>query len=437
MPCAPQSVAGKLTPPLRSRLISTRLYLETPPMRAWPLLLLFVTPIRAQTQPHTIAPETTGTVTGHVFCADTNQPARFAKVSLEAIRNAAATSSQLSGPSATSVETTLDGSFALTGVKPGAYYVVVEKEGYVRPRDIFTQKQMDDPSPEMRALIAAALPRVTVEGGHTEQAEVRLERGAAISGTVLYDDGSPASGLEVKILRKDVSGKWVLPAREQDIFRDGTDDRGYFRIAGLLGGEYLVETGLTLTGTKTISSGPDAAGHSVEFAMLDIVSTLPYYGSGTPRKSQATGIKLAPGQELTGQDMMIPISKLHKLTGRVAAGTDAHLVNAATVAVVTREGNEQIATAEISRADGLFHFEFVPDGDYLLRVTNARDVTWEAAAPAATGILLPFPTQDKERVLASYGGAEQPLLLSGDMLDVIVTVPPNTAPTSPTTAAKN
>ena len=45
----------------------------------------------------------------------------------------------------------------------------------------------------MRALIAAALHPVTVEGGHTEQAEVRLERGAAISGTVLYDDGSPAS----------------------------------------------------------------------------------------------------------------------------------------------------------------------------------------------------------------------------------------------------
>jgi hypothetical protein len=134
---------------------------------------------------------------------------------------------------------------------------------------------------------------------------------------------------------------------------------------------------------------------------------------------------------------MIPISKLHKLTGRVAAGTDAHLVNAASVSLVTREGNEQIATAEISRDDGLFHFEFVPEGDYLLRVTNARDVAWETPAPSATGNLLPFPTQDKERVLASYGNVEQPLLLSGDMLDVLVSVPPSTAPSRATSSAQN
>jgi hypothetical protein len=411
-------------------------------MRTWPLLLLLATPLIAQTQPHTTAPESTGSVTGHVFCADTNQPARFAKVSLEALPNATAssassTSTKPSGVPATSVETTLDGSFVLSGVKPGAYYVVVEKEGYVKPRDIFTQKQMDDPSPEMRALVASALPRVTVEGGHTEQAEVRLERGAAISGTVLYDDGSPASGLEVKLLHKDATGKWGQPPREQDLFRDGTDDRGYFRLAGLLSGEYLLEADLRLIGTRNLSTAPDASGRTMEFAMVDIAFALPYYGSGTPRLSKATSIKVAPGQELTGQDMMIPISKLHKLTGRVAAGTDAHLVNAASVSLVTREGNEQIATAEISRDDGLFHFEFVPEGDYLLRVTNARDVAWETPAPSATGNLLPFPTQDKERVLASYGNVEQPLLLSGDMLDVLVSVPPSTAPSRATSSAQN
>jgi hypothetical protein len=411
-------------------------------MHTWPLLLFLTIPALAQS--HTSAPEATGTVTGHVFCADTNQPARFAHVSLETIPDASARpASQNPGPTApsgspvaVSMETTLSGSFTLNQVKPGAYYVIVEKTGYIKPRDIFTQKQIDDPSPEMRALVAAALPRVTVEAGHTEQAEVRLDRGAAISGTILYDDGSPASDLEVKLLHKDATGKWVPLTGEPDIFRDGTDDRGYFRLPSLLGGEYIVEADLRLSAITTLSSAPDNQARTMLFANMDILSTLPFYGSGVPRQSQATSVKLAPGQELTGQDMMLPISKLHKLTGRVAAGADAHAVNAATVALLTRDDQQQIATTDISRDDGLFHFEFVPDGDYILRVTNARDVTWQTLISISTNPIN-FPPADKENITASYGNVDQPLLLNGDVLDVTVTVPPNAAPAPTGSASPN
>lgn len=404
-------------------------------MRTWPLLLLLAAPALAQTHTAT-APEPTGAVSGHVYCGDTNQPARFAHVSLEAIPDAsvASTSTKPSAHSnaATSVETSLDGSYTLSGVRPGSYYVIVELTGYIKPRDIFTKEQIADPAPAMRALVAAALPHVTVESGHTEQAEVRLDRGAAISGTILYDDGSPASDIEVKLLHKDATGKWVPLNGDADIFRDGTDDRGYFRLAGLLGGEYLVEADLRLTGTKNVSTVADANGHSVDFAMMNILSMLPFYGNGTPRKSRAASIKLAPGQELPGQDMTLPLAKLHKLSGRVAAGNDAHIVNAATVALVTRDDNQQIATTDITRDDdGVFRFEFVPEDDYLLRITNARDVTWEAPAPVPASGLVLFPPADKEHVIASYGNVDQPLLLSGDRLDVVATVPPSTAPTAP------
>ena len=417
---------------------------ETPPSRTRPLLLLtaalaLTTASRAQSP--TRPPEPTGSVTGHVFCSDTNQPARFAHVSLEAVPTASTTptsSNPSSKPSSdpvsgNSVETTLDGSFTLTKVKPGTYYVVVEKEGYVKPRDIFTKKQIEDPSPDMRALIASALPRVTVESGHTDQAEVRLERGAAISGTILYDDGSPASELNIQLLHKDASGKWA-PIQNSTHFnlRTQTDDRGIFRLASLLGDEYKVEADLTLSQSKTVTN-TGADGQVMQFVMQSDFFTLHFYGAGTPRIDEAKPIKLLAGQELTGQDMMLPISKLHKLTGRVVAGADAHLVNAADVALITRDDNKQLATSEISRDDGLFHFEFVPDGDYILRVTNARDVVWEAPPPSSTPMAMPFPPQDKQRVLASYGGVDQPLILSGEMLGVIATVPPDAKP-SPTSS---
>lgn len=395
---------------------------ETPHMRICPLLLLTAAIGLAQT--HTSAPEPTGTVTGRVFCADTNGPARFAHVSLEAIPDLSNSPSKNSpkpnsGPISlsralvtTSVETTLDGSFTLTKVKPGAYYVSVEKEGYVMPRDIFTNKQIEDPSPGMRALSASALPRIVVESGHIEQAQVRLERGAAISGTIFYDDGSSASGLEVKLLHKDTGGKWV-PLENASL--TGTDDRGVFRIASLLGDEYMVEADLVLSHSKTYSNGPDPEG----------LVTLPFYGNGTARQSQATSVKLLDGQEITGQDMVLPIPKLHKLTGRVAAGPDAHIVNAAAVALIARDDNQQLATADISSDDGLFEFEFVPEGNYILRVTNARDAAWDTLISISSNPIH-FPPSDKERVLASYGNVDQPLILSGDMLDVIVTVPPKT-----------
>ena len=409
--------------------------------------LLLATAATAQTHsaptPSPTTPEQTGSVTGHVFCADTNQPARFAKVSLEAIADppssAPAASSSAAPtakptfkpPAGSNVETTLDGSFTLTKVKPGDYYVVVQKQGYVKPRDMFTQKEIDDPTPAMRALVEQALPRVHVDANQTEHSEVRLERGAAISGTILYDDGSPAAELSVQLLHKDATGKWVALASSGNFtpgYATSTDDRGFFRMASLLSGEYMIEATLSLTDSK-ITSSQMPGGETMMFNTQLFRFSLPFYGSGTARIADAAAIKIRAGQELPGADMTIPLSKLHKLTGRVIAGRDGHVVNAASLSLVTRDDNKELASSDISREDGLFHFEFVPEGDYVLKVSNARDSVWEPATPPHNPS--PFPQSDKERVLQAYGNTEVPILLSGDMLDAIATVPPDAKPSTP------
>jgi len=401
--------------------------------------LLLATAATAQTHNAT-TPEQTGSVAGHVFCADTNQPARFAKVSLEAIADppsstpaaspsAASTPKPASKPPAGSnVETTLDGGFTLTKVKPGDYYVVVQKQGYVKPRDMFTQKEIDDPTPAMRALVEQALPRVHVDANQTEHAEVRLDRGAAVSGTILYDDGSPAAELSVQLLHKDATGKWVALISSGNFtpgYATTTDDRGFFRMASLLSGEYMIEATLSLADSK-VTSTQMPGGETMMFDTQTFRFSLPFYGSGTARIANAAAIKVRAGQELPGADMTIPLSKLHKLTGRVIVGRDGHVANAASLSLVTRDDNKELASSDISREDGLFHFEFVPEGDYVLKVSNARDSVWEPATPPHNASL--FPQPDKERVLQSYGGTELPILLSGDMLDAIATVPPDAKP---------
>jgi hypothetical protein len=404
------------------------------------IAVLVVALAAASAQTHTPSPspaavvaEATGSVTGRVFCGDTNQPARFAHVSLEAIRDPAAPAALSSASPApatsvggiTSVETTIDGSFTLTKVKPGAYYVIVSKQGYVSPRAMFTQKEITDPSPDMRSIIDHALPRVQVENNQTEHAEVRLERGGAVSGAILYDDGSPAGELSVQLLHKDATGKWVPIGNTFGIRSGGwanTDDRGQFRFASLLPDDYIVQATLSLSDTKE-SSIPGPGGHSMQLSMAMIRFSLPFYGSGVTRLADAKSFTLAAGQELTGQDMTLPIARLHRLTGRVVAGANGHVVNAANVALIQGDDKKEFATADISREDGLFHFDFVPDGDYTLRITSARDVVWEAERPAPNAPLSPFPAQDKERVIETYGGVDQPLILRGDMLGITATVP--------------
>ena len=409
--------------------------------------LLLATTATAQTHSATISssttPEQTGSVTGHVFCADTNQPARFAKVSLEPIIDPSPSTPAASPsaaptpkpafkpPAGSNVETTLDGGFTLTKVKPGDYYVVVQKQGYVKPRDMFTLKEIDDPTPAMRALVEQALPHVRIEANQTEHAEVRLERGAAISGTILYDDGSPAAELSVQLLHKDATGKWVALTSSGSFtpgYATTTDDRGFFRMASLLSGEYMIEATLALADTK-ITSSQMPGGATMMFDTQTVRFSLPFYGSGTARIADAAAIKVRAGQELPGADMIIPLSKLHKLNGRVIAGRDGHVVNAASLSLVNRDDNKQLASSDISREDGLFHFEFVPEGDYILKVSNARDSVWEPATPPNNAS--PFPQSDKERVLQAYGNTELPIILSGDMLDAIATVPPDAKPSAP------
>lgn len=100
-------------------------------MRLWPLLLS-VLALTATAQ--NSAKPGTGTVTGHVYCADTNAPARMAQVQLETVRDAEQRSAihpqpSYNLPAGGIVQTALDGSFVIPKVPPGSYYVVATAAG--------------------------------------------------------------------------------------------------------------------------------------------------------------------------------------------------------------------------------------------------------------------------------------------------------------------
>lgn len=384
-------------------------------------------PTPSQLQPN-------GTITGHVFCADTSRPARFARVSLQPVSdpnkakpNYAPLSSTKAAPETTmlnsSVDTALDGSFTLTHVKPGHYYVIVRKDGYINPAAMFSGKELANPTDQIRALMDEVLPRIQLEQDATAHAEIQLQRGAAVSGTVLYDDGTPASAMYIRLLHKDQNGKWAA-LKSNSMYYDpriSTDDRGRYRLASLLPDTYLLQADMNLAEVQNVRL-TDSAGSTSESGIENFRSSISFFGEGTPHQSQAAGFTLRSGEERTGQDMTLPIGKLHRLTGRVATGPNGHLVNAASIELFDGVEKQSISSTDIRREDGLFQFEFVPEGNYTLRVRKARDVTWEPsdAKPGTWDAVL---QPDKEHLIQAYGDAEIPLSLTGDMLGITINVP--------------
>jgi hypothetical protein len=117
--------------------------------------LLLTAAAHAQTAiitPGTPISESNGIVTGRVFCSDTGRPARFANVSLMPVTDPNKAKLDKAGLNAstkpaapfssitTAVDTNLDGSYTLTHVAPGTYYVIVRKDGYINPVSMFSKK---------------------------------------------------------------------------------------------------------------------------------------------------------------------------------------------------------------------------------------------------------------------------------------------------------
>jgi hypothetical protein len=149
-----------------------------------------------------------GTVTGHVYLEDTKAPARKATVFLQPVAALLAdephdgANSQDRGTTIV-VEALFDGSYSFTHVPNGSYYVIAECPGYISPYLTLSLAEARSRYGTFQPLgavqkadkerVLKALPRVDVQSTLPSVIDVVLERGAAVSGTITYDDGSPAA----------------------------------------------------------------------------------------------------------------------------------------------------------------------------------------------------------------------------------------------------
>ena len=188
-----------------------------------------------------------------------------------------------------------------------------------------------------------------------------------------------------------------------------TDDLGHYRVGGLRDRDYLVMAMLSRTDLES-RGGHDAGLSGVER------STLRIYSGDTPHISDAVPVKLGAGEEHSGEDITIPLSKFHSISGVVTAAGDGHPINSGHLSIEDPKDKETVVDAELG-SDGTFHLEGVPEGSYTLYVRGPRDQQFQEVSVGNQQTII-----TSEKTLHQYSDLEQSLKVEGDIPSLVLTV---------------
>ena len=304
-----------------------------------------------------------GVVTGTVMCTDTQAAARFAMVTLIPVKQD--DDGGRGGPGrfmggGGSGRTDLQGNFTVSNVAAGDYYVAASATGYVSAVDMLRMVGQEGGD---TGSVLASLPQVHVMAGSSSNVSLSLTRGGVLSGKLVWDDGSPAAGVGVTAMLQ-TEGTAPAQGNRADLmfgFGSGgglgpTDDRGQFRLTGLMPGTYLLRATV-----ETPASGA-SRGFTRGFVLA-------MYAPGKIRKTEAKAITLGPAEERDDVGFTLSLAALHTVSGHVAAVSGPAVMSGA-VRLVDTTDSSLSRTASVGE-DGSFVLTYVPSGSYTLTATGS------------------------------------------------------------------
>ncbi len=278
---------------------------------------------------------TKGTITGRVV-NESGQPIANAMVN---IRGYGGNQGQI-------VAVDAEGNFRATDLAPIAYQIVAEAPGYVsRPRD----------------------PDINPIGYYRAGDSVRLEmmKGGVITGVVTRANGEPVVAVQVRAhLIRDYKGQPVRYSRPSGWQQ--TDDRGIYRMYGLVPGTYLVSAG-----------GGEGGSYRVEPFATDA----PTFAPSSTRDSAAE-ITVNSGEEISNIDIRCREEPGHSVSGSaVSSSSEERSFQLALISDF--RGMQQVSynAYQNPMARG-FMFSGVVDGDYQIVAQNYSPVLgWFISEP--------------------------------------------------------
>lgn len=242
--------------------------------------------------------------------------------------------------------TDADGNFVLFGVPAGSYNIDANKDGYWSGN--LGQRRAN----------GRGRPLVLADGQHMAEVRVPVWKLAAVSGTVVDDIGEPVVGLAVQAMaRYATGGRAVFSNASSSTAR--TDDRGMYRIFGLIPGEFVVA-----------------------LPASDAYPSIFYPGGETA--VEGSSLVLGSGEERRGIDLQLRMTRMHRVSGRLV-GTGAGGITVRLVRADERFSQDIAVTEAVTGADGSFTLSGVSAGSYALRVFDMSGGPGGGGSFAAAG----------------------------------------------------
>jgi hypothetical protein len=215
-----------------------------------------------------------GTISGRVV-NESGQPLPNAVVQVRAVGATAAPNVAL---------TDREGAFHAVGLDPAAYYVSAAAPAHTPP-----PREPSTPVPTYRP---------------GDSVTLTLIKGGAVTGTVVNANGEPVVAIAVRVqMIRDHNGRSLPRGAVRERM---TDDRGIYRVYGLMTGTYVVSAG-----------GPTESSHSFINTFETDVAT--YAPSST--RDTAAEISVRAGEEVNGVDIRYRAEPGRTISGEVKVPT--------------------------------------------------------------------------------------------------------------------
>jgi Carboxypeptidase regulatory-like domain len=310
-------------------------------------------------------------IEGVVRRADTGEPINGAQVTLGRVDPGldSILGQIMNPPGVQPVTTDSEGKFAFRNLNPGSYRILASANGYASR----SYGQQNPNGPATPVSVTADQP--------LRDAAIQLLPVGTISGEVLDEHGSPATGAPVQVLRV-VAG--TSPPRYQPVGSGIVDDRGIYRVYSIMPGRYYLSVGSEVAPPPRPSGGPSSSASARNYAFQ--------FFPGVTSVDQAVPVDLQPGTDLS-IDMKTRLQQTYRvrgtvtdLTGRPPARSDMKLSYKSLLGgdvTLNLARNYDLAT-------GRFEVEGIPPGSFILQAqTQVMDDASRAAGEAAWSM---FPT---------------------------------------------
>ncbi len=293
---------------------------------------------------------------GSVVAADTGRPIKRARVSANAPEL----------PGGRSMLTDDKGVFDLTELPAGRYTVRVSKSGFVSLQ--YGQRRPLQPG----------TPLQLADGQQLKGVDFAVPRGSVIAGTVLDEDGDPMPGVDVRVMR------YQFQQGSRTLTQGGngqTDDRGQYRVWGLMPGDYYVNALARNTnagggGPGRGFAGPAGAGRGGRGAAgapggaddEDQLAYAPTYYPGVASAEEAKAVTVGLTEEVVGINFNLLLVRTARISGHVT-NPDGSPTPGGNINLATDTGRAPVGANVGGRigGDGAFSIANVPPGRYVLR----------------------------------------------------------------------